>query len=124
MSRKLVSEARARKGKVEVIRKRVTRVIAESYEETIIREFKDPTLQSLSFDPSELVSRVSSEECNEASAIDDLEIRKELTRIVGLPFVPEKSDRAYEEISGIFDDIIDEDEIDVVAWVKSVRRTK
>ena len=95
-----------------------------------IQEFEQPTdkqpiIKSLEFEPVTYVSRRThpSEESYEAISIDDLECRKELAQIVGLPTVPEKRSNAFNELYGIFDEIVEaEEEVNVTEWVKSLRR--
>lgn len=64
----------------------------------------------------------SSVESREALTIDDLEERKELAKILNIPEVPRLDDLAFDEILGIFDDLMKEEKVDAVEWVKSLRR--
>lgn len=63
-------------------------------------------------------------ECKDALTIDDLEERKELTRIMGFSDVPKKKEVAFEKIKGIFDDLMGEKEMDAVELVKELRKRR
>ena len=54
--------------------------------------------------------------------IDDLDERRELARIIGLEKLPSKEVEAFDEIEGVFDELIGENEIDTVQLVKNLRR--
>lgn len=73
---------------------------------------------------SEMCSTLVSSENLDKHAIDDLEERKELARIVGLENLPVKTSTAFDEISGIFDGLGTEKEVDTVKMVKKIRRRR
>jgi hypothetical protein len=61
----------------------------------------------------------------EPSLMDDSESRVELAKILSLPNLPEKSDYAFDALNGLFDDLVGpNEEVDVVKWVKDLRRGK
>lgn len=110
-----------------VLRRRITTIIEEETIAENIREepFEEALPKTVRYSPL-VFSRplpVSSE-CRDALVIDDLEERRELARITGLFEVPEKSDVAFEEIIGIFNNLAIEEKTDAVEWVKSLRRRR
>jgi len=97
--------------------------------ETVIQEFEypkeqGPIIKSLEFEPvTHVTRRTPSEESYEAISIDDSECRKELVQLLDLPTVPEKRVEAFDELYGMFDDIVESgEEVNVIKWVKSLRR--
>jgi hypothetical protein len=63
------------------------------------------------------------DESFDALLIDDSECRKELATLLNLPAIPEKSKSAFDELDGLFDDLVESgEEVDVVKWVKDLRR--
>jgi len=92
--------------------------------ENVVQEpFEDMFTRIIEYDNFLLPRRAPiSLECTDALAIDDLEERKELAKIIGLSDVPPKNPHAFEELSGLFDELTDAGRIDVVNMVKALRR--
>jgi hypothetical protein len=110
-----------------VFRKKITTIIKE---EELITEHT-PSVESgglpyITQYKTQPISRRSfvDLECKDALIIDDLEERKELTRIMGFSDVPKKKEVAFEKIKGIFDDLMGEKEIDAVELVKELRKRR
>ena len=118
------------KSSTELIKKRrITKktIIYEEIEEVEEIEVYDYGSKPPNFtllEHPELISipLLESIESKEALEIDDFDLRKELAELIGLHEVPEKSEKSFEEICGIFDDITFTEDVDVVKWIKSLRR--
>lgn len=71
----------------------------------------------------EISNKWFSIESSEALTIDDLADREEFAKIVGVELPDGKSADALDELEGLFDDTVTSgQEIDVVSWVKSIRK--
>jgi hypothetical protein len=115
------------KGKTQRVLRRKKMTIIEEEEffltEDIVEEpseviFQDFVVQNI---PIPSHATVSFESQNEPD-LEDIEERKELSKIVGLQEVPMKTVDAFDEIMGIFDNVASKDELDTVKMVKAIRR--
>lgn len=122
---KTLLRGRARKV---IIRKQT---VMEKTETITIEEFeqpsvKQPIVRSLEFKPVAYAKSARAtlpEESYEATSIDDSECRKELIQLVNLPSLPGRRNEAFDELYGMFDNIVEaREEVNVTDWVRSLRR--
>jgi hypothetical protein len=111
--------------KISITRKTI--VVKKLIEETVtIEEIEQPTtpiIKTISYNPQHFARALSSEEESVKSmAIDDLECRKELAKLLGMVDLPIRSPDAFAKLDGLFDDITESEDVDVVKWVRSLRR--
>jgi hypothetical protein len=94
----------------------------------IVEEFEQanhPIIKTINYKPQQYKKEQFPLEKNlESKAIDDLECRKELAKLLGLEDLPVQTPEAFAKLDGLFDDIAQPEDVDVVKWVKSLRRRK
>jgi hypothetical protein len=93
--------------------------------ETITMEIPEQSItRSFSFKP--IITKATPfvfDQALNATLIDDSECRVELVKLLNLPAIPETSENAFDELDGLFDDLVESgEEVDVVKWVKDLRR--
>jgi len=116
-----------RSGRRIIIKEIITEVVrkTEITKEIEVPEGK-PIVESMLFEPLPYakVANVSNES-PESMSIDDSECRKELIRLLGLQEPLGRSADAFDELDGLFDDIVEaEGKVDVTKWVRSLRSRK
>lgn len=104
--------------KREVVTK--TEKITQEFE---LGETEAPIRRSVEVAPLVLAGRFRPRETVESMSLDDLECRKELKKLLGLQSLPERIEESFDNLYGLFDDLLEPDEeVDTTKWVKSLRR--